>query len=265
MKDRVVLITGANEGIGFAVAKQCHALGAQVVLHGLNKEALDISAAKIGRNVSVIAADLNEQGAPDKIVDFVMARHGRIDGLVNNAGMLDRCTLVTATAELVDSMFAVNFRAPLMLIQAAAAHMANQESGGSIVNIGSVNASCGAPSLLVYSATKGALATITRNLGFVLGPKNVRINQIDVGWTATENEHRIQASEGKPENWHEAVHASYKPSGNLLTAKQVAQHAVFWLSEQSAPVTGQIYEVEQYPTIGRAFLPSAGKPDENDA
>lgn len=230
----------------------------------MNKEALDISAAKLGGSVSVIAADLYNAGAPVKILDFVMARHGRIAGLVNNAGMLDRCTLEAASAELIDNMFAVNFRAPLMLIQAAAAKMATQEDGGSIVNIGSVNATCGAANLLVYSATKAALTTITRNLGFVLGPKNVRINQLDVGWTATESEHRIQTSEGRPANWHETVHPSYTPRGALLTAKQVAEHAVFWLSEHSAPVTGQVYEVEQYPMIGRAFLQTAWKPDEID-
>jgi NAD(P)-dependent dehydrogenase (short-subunit alcohol dehydrogenase family) len=191
--------------------------------------------------------------APARIVDFVLARHGRIDGLVNNAGMLDRCTLETASASLVDRMFAVNFRAPLMLIQAAAGHMAQQDDGGSIVNIGSVNASCGAPTLLVYSATKGAMATMTRNLGATQGPKHVRINQINVGWTVTESEHRIQAAEGQPENWHEVIPADYKPSGALLSPAQVAQHAVFWLSEASAPVTGQVCDVEQYPMIGRAF------------
>lgn len=253
MKDSVVLITGANEGIGFAIARLCHDRGAHVVLHGLNNDVLATSAQKLGPNVSHIAADLHDPDAPGRIIDFVLAKHGQIDGLVNNAAVLDRCTLETATADLIDQMFAVNLRAPLMLIQAAAAQMVKQEQGGSIVNIGSVNASCGAPTLLVYSATKGALATITRNLGVPLGPKGVRINQINVGWTMTENENRIQAAEGQPENWHDQVPADYRPSGALLSPDQVAAHAMFWLSEASAPVTGQVTEVEQYPMIGRAF------------
>jgi NAD(P)-dependent dehydrogenase (short-subunit alcohol dehydrogenase family) len=253
MKDRVVLVTGSNEGIGFAIAGLCHDRGARVVLHGLDAGTLEASAHKLGADVSYIAADFLDLDAPGRIIDFVMAQHGRFDGLVNNAGMLDRCTLETASADLVDRMFAVNFRAPLMLIQAAAAHMSKQQSGGSIVNIGSVNASCGAPTLLVYSATKGALATITRNLGAALGPKHVRINQINIGWTVTENENRIQAAEGQPENWEELIPADYKPSGALLSPEQVAQHAVFWLSDASVPVTGQVTDVEQYPMIGRAF------------
>ncbi|MGR3291140.1 MAG: SDR family oxidoreductase [Paracoccaceae bacterium] len=253
MKNRVVLITGANQGIGFAIAELCHSRGASVVLHGLDGPMLKASAGALGPDVCYIAADLNDPDAPGRIVDFVLARHGRIDSLVNNAGMLDRCTLETVSADLVDRMFAVNFRAPLMLIKAAAARMASQDTGGSIVNIGSVNASCGAPTLLIYSATKGALATITQNLGATLGPKHVRINQINVGWTVTESENRIQRSEGHPENWQDLIPAAYKPSGALLSPDQVARHAVFWLSGESAPVTGQVCDVEQYPMIGRAF------------
>ncbi|MBL4766689.1 MAG: SDR family oxidoreductase [Rhodobacteraceae bacterium] len=251
-QDKVVLVTGSALGIGFAIAQICHAQGARVVLHGLAADELETAAQKLGPDVCYVVADLIDPAAPQKIIDFVIEKHGRIDALVNNAARLDRCTLETATSDLIDALFAVNFRAPLMLIQAAAALM-EQQGGGSIVNIGSVNASCGAPTLLVYSATKGALATSTRNLGFTLGPKGVRINQIDVGWTATENEHRIQMSEGKPQNWDKLVHESYTPSGALLTAQQVAEHAVFWLSDKSAPITGQIYEVEQYPMIGRSF------------
>ncbi len=253
MKNRCILVTGANEGIGFAIARLCHNRGAKVVLHGLDAEALEVSAKAIGPDVSFIVADLNDTDAPTRLIDFVLEQHGRVDGLVNNAAKLDRCTLETVSADLIDQMFAVNFRAPVMLIKAAAAQMSAQKTGGSIVNIGSVNASCGAPSLLVYSATKGALATITRNLGAALCSQNVRINQINVGWTRTENENRIQAAEGQPENWHDLVPASYKPSGTLLSPDQVAQHAAFWLSAESAPVTGQVTEVEQYPMIGRAF------------
>ena len=261
-KDKVVLVTGSSLGIGFAIAQICHAQGAHVVLHGLDADELKTAAQSLGPDVSYVVAELSDPAAPQKIIDFVIEKHGRIDSLVNNAARLDRCTLETATDSLIDAMFAVNFRAPLMLIQAAAVHMV-QQGRGSIVNIGSVNASCGAPTLLVYSATKGALATTTRNLGFALGPKGVRINQIDVGWTATENEHRIQMSEGRPENWDKLVHDSYTPSGALLTAQQVAEHAVFWLSDQSAPITGQVYEVEQYPMIGRAFHISPTKTSPN--
>ncbi len=253
MKDKVIVVTGSNEGIGFAIARFCHEQGAKIVLHGLEQAALEASARKLGPDVKFVCADLGGVDAPGKITDFALAHHGRIDGVVNNAGMLDRCTLETASAQLINKMFAVNFRAPLMLIKAAVAQMRQQGSHGSIVNIGSVNASCGAPTLLAYSATKAALETMTKNLGTTLARDRIRINQINVGWTATESEHRIQTAEGQPENWQELVPSDYKPSGALLSAEQVARHAVFWLSDESAPVTGQVYEVEQFPIIGRAF------------
>ena len=253
LKGSIILVTGSNEGIGYAIAKLCHEKGAHVVLHGIKASTLEASAAKLGKDVSYIAADLSEPDAPNRIIDFVMARYGRIDGLVNNAGLLDRCTLDTVTGDLIERMFAINVGASVMLIKAVVAHMEKQSTGGSIVNIGSVNASCGAPTLLIYSATKGAMETITRNLGAALGPKHIRINQINVGWTVTENENRIQAAEGQPENWHDLVQKDFKPSGALLSPSQVAEHAVFWLSDASSPVTGQVCDVEQYPMIGRAF------------
>ncbi|MEM9573599.1 MAG: oxidoreductase [Pseudomonadota bacterium] len=253
MKDKVLLVTGSNEGIGFAIARQSHQQGAKIVLHGLDDAALEVSAQKLGPDVKFISADLSSEDSPAKIVDFVLDNHGRIDGLVNNAGMLDRNTLETASAALSDKMFAVNFRAPMMLIQAAVAAMKKQGSSGSIVNIGSVNAACGAPNLLVYSATKAALETMTKNLGATLARDQIRINQVNVGWTATESEHRIQMGEGQPKNWQEIIPSSYTPSGSLLSAEQVARHVVFWLSDGSAPITGQVYEVEQFPIIGRAF------------
>jgi NAD(P)-dependent dehydrogenase (short-subunit alcohol dehydrogenase family) len=253
MKDRVILITGANEGIGFAIAKLCRSQGANVVLHGLDVGQLRASARELGPDVTYVGADLLEAGASEKIIDFVVEQNGRIDGLVNNAAALDRCTIETISPELLDRVIGVNLRAPVLLIQAAVAQMAKQKSGGNILNIGSINASCGAPTLLIYSASKGALETVTRNLGASLASRRVRVNQINVGWTVTENENRIQIAEGQPENWHELVPLNYKPSGALLSPGQVAQHAVFWLSDNSAPVTGQVCDVEQYPMIGQAF------------
>ena len=95
MKDRVILITGANEGIGFAIAKLCRSQGANVVLHGLDVEQLRASARKLGPDVTYVGADLLEAGVSEKIIDFVVEQHGRIDGLVNNAAALDRCTIET--------------------------------------------------------------------------------------------------------------------------------------------------------------------------
>jgi len=79
----------------------------------------------------------------------------------------------------------------------------------------------------------------------------VRINQVNVGWTETENEHKLQRAEGRPEDWLDHIPPLFAPRGMILRPREVAAHVVFWLSHQSAPATGQAYEVEQYPVIGR--------------
>ncbi|MBT5186147.1 MAG: SDR family oxidoreductase, partial [Kordiimonadaceae bacterium] len=178
-------------------------------------------------------------------------KYGRIDGLVNNAGRLDRCTIESIDDDLFDEIMIINTRAPIMLIKAALPHMEKQLNGGSIVNIGSVHAHGGAAKVLLYSMTKAALMTATRNLGNALSQRLVRVNQMNVGWTETENEHKIQASEGKPKNWLDNISKTLAPTGKILTSLQVAEHVAFWLSIKSAPVTGQVVDIEQYPIIGR--------------
>ena len=251
LKDQVILVTGSNEGIGFAIAQLCHQYGAKVILHGLDSEQLEKSANRIAPDVSYITADLRNSEAPQKIIDFVINKYGRIDGLVNNAGRLDRSTIESIDNDIFDELMIINTRAPIMLIKAALPHMEKQSDGGSIVNIGSVHAHGGDAKVLLYSMTKAALMTATRNLGDALSERLVRVNQMNVGWTETENEHKIQASEGKPENWLENIPKSHAPTGKILTPLQVAEHAAFWLSKRSAPVTGQVVDIEQYPIIGR--------------
>jgi NAD(P)-dependent dehydrogenase (short-subunit alcohol dehydrogenase family) len=149
-------------------------------------------------------------------------------------------------------MLEVNTIVPFLLIKEALPHLS--ERHGSVLNIGSVNAWSGEPNLMPYSVSKGALMTMTRNLADSLGPECVRVNQLNVGWTATDNEICLKISEGLPENWQEIIPKTYAPSGRLLSPDNVASHAIFWLSDQSAPVSGAVYEVEQYPIIGRNRL-----------
>ncbi|MBL4805729.1 MAG: SDR family oxidoreductase [Rhodobacteraceae bacterium] len=253
LQDKVILVTGANQGIGFAIANLCQQNGAKVMLHGLDATQLASAATRIGPTVAYVAADLLDTGSPQKIIATVIDKFGRIDGLVNNAAMLNRSNIDSFDETLFDQMMAVNVRAPLKLIQLAVPHMKAQ-AAGSIVNIGSVNAPCGGENLLTYSTTKAALMTATRNLGFALARDLIRVNQLNVGWTATESEHRIQVSEGQPDDWHDRIPDSFKPTGRLMSPEQVAKHAAFWLSDQSAPVTGQVYEAEQYPFIGRSHV-----------
>lgn len=257
LEGRSILVTGASSGIGFAIARLARDHGASVALHGLDEAATLQAAAEIGARP--IVADLKEREAPARMVAQAVAALGRLDGLVNNAAMLDRDTIDDLDIDLFDAVMAVNLRAPLLAIAAALPHMEAGAGGASVVNIGSVNAWCGATKLLSYSASKGGLMTATRNLGDALAGRGVRVNQLNVGWTATENEHHVQLAEGQPADWRKRVSPLQAPSGDILEPEQVARHAIFWLSQQSAPITGQVVDVEQYPVLGRLAIHDPGR------
>lgn len=253
-ENKVIIVTGSSGGIGWAIAKAAHAAGAKVLLHGSRVDALKANAAELGENADWIAADLRDAEAPAKIVEKAIESFGRLDGLVNNAGIFPRNDIASVSVDDFDRIFAINTRAPMLLCQAAVKVFREQKSHGSIVNIGSVNSYCGQTDLLSYSMSKGALMTMTRNLGDALGPEGIRVNQINVGWTLTDTEHKVQLAEGRPENWAENIPAAFAPTGSILKPEQIAPHVLFWLSDISWPVNGQVYEVEQYPLIGRSKI-----------
>ena len=247
---KVVVITGSTSGVGLGTAKAAMAAGAKVFIHGPTAEAVEAASVELG-GVPGIAVDLILPNAGTDIIEGALAAYGRIDGVVNNAGIFPRQTLEQTDAVFFDRMFAINARSPLMVAQRAAAAFKAQGGGGSIVNIGSVNAYAGAPNLVAYSMSKGALMTMTRNLSNALAEDLIRVNQLNLGWILTETEKVIQRLEGRPDDWFETVPRNVAPIGRLLHPEDVAKHVVFWLSDFSAPVTGQVYEITQTPFLGR--------------
>lgn len=254
LKDKVIVVTGSSSGIGWAIAQAAHDAGAKILLHGSRENALRDNAKALEKRADWIAADLNDPASPQRIIEKAVSTFGRLDGLVNNAGIFPRTTLENVTVENFDRIFAINARAPLLLCQAAVKVFRDQGSRGAIVNIGSINAHCGQTDLVAYSMSKGALQTMTRNLGDSLGPEGIRVNQLNVGWTLTQTEHKTQLAEGRSEDWMDHINPVFAPTGTILRPEQIAPHVLFWLSDQSWPVNGQVYEVEQYPLIGRSKI-----------
>ena len=248
---RIIVITGSTSGVGFGTAKAALAAGAKVFIHGPTQDELDQASTALGR-VPGLAADLTLPTAGAAVIEAALAAYGRIDGVVNNAGIFPRATLAQTDAAFFDYVFAINARAPLLVAQRAVAAFKAQGQGGSIVNIGSVNAYAGAYNLLAYSMSKGALMTMTRNLADAFSVDLIRVNQLNLGWILTETEKRIQRQEGRPDDWYLNVPKSLAPIGGLLTPELVAKHVLFWLDEASAPITGQVYEVTQTPFLGRS-------------
>jgi NAD(P)-dependent dehydrogenase (short-subunit alcohol dehydrogenase family) len=249
LEGHAVIVTGASTGIGAAIARRCALEGARVLVHGRDAERTRQVAAGLATEAASFTGDLGDPAVCEALVREATGAFGRLDGVVNNAALTTRSDLASTTPELLDRLLAVNLRAPLMIIRAALGEL--RASGGSVVNIGSINAYCGEPELLAYSLAKGALMTMTRNLANAHAAERVRFNLLNVGWTLTDNEDAIFREQGYPSGWHRRLKPSVAPSGALLTPEQVAQHAIHWLSPESAPVTGAVIDVEQYPLIGR--------------
>lgn len=256
LQDLVIVVTGSTSGIGAGIVSFCLKQGAKIVLHGTRAENVAEKVAELqaeygADRVTGIHANLLDRDAPQKIIGKALDYFGTLDGLVNNAGIFPRNDIGSASHDSFDTIFDVNARAPLFLCQEAVKIFKDQNKPGSIVNIGSINAHCGQTDILIYSMSKGALQTMTRNLGDALGTDKIRVNQLNVGWTYTEGEHKTQTSLGASEDWLDHVPETFAPSGTLLTPADIAHHTAFWLSPLSAPVNGSVYEIEQYPVIGR--------------
>ena len=251
-----MLITGSSSGIGLATARLAAQAGARVILHGASRDQLTQAALLVGPagGAPTILIDLARPDCAEAIVTEALAIHGRIDILVNNAAIFPRTGLHAADGAAFDRIFAINTRAPLLLSRAVVMHVEQRGGGGAIVNIGSVNAYSGQPDLLVYSMSKGALMTMTRNMADHCAPLGIRINQLYVGWTLTETEIETQRAQGRPDDWPSMVPRLFAPHGKILDPAEVAAHVLFWASDRSAPVSGQVYDVELYPFLGRNVM-----------
>jgi NAD(P)-dependent dehydrogenase (short-subunit alcohol dehydrogenase family) len=199
-----------------------------------------------GGEARYVAADLADPDACRRLVDAAARAFGGLDILVNNAADTSRGNVENTSLELWERILAINLRAPFLLVQQAIPHF-RARGGGSIVNIGSINAYIGETKLCAYSVSKGGLMTFTKNAATFLAKDRIRVNQINVGWTLTEGEERVKREqEGKGPEWlAEAVKT--RPFGRLLSPEDVAYAAAYFASDASECVTGSVLDLEQYP------------------
>lgn len=251
LKNKVIIITGSTTGIGKAIALRCVAEGARVVVHGLEKNWGEAIVKTMGAENAVLhIEDLAREGAAGHLVTLALERFGRLDAIVNNAARVVSSNIKTTDPALLRAVFEINTLVPFTLIKAALPHL--RESKGAVLNIGSVNAYSGEPNLLAYSISKGALMTLTRNLGDSLHREyGVRVNQINPGWVLTETEIQRKKDHGLADNWYKQLPTVYAPSGRILLPEEIAAAAIYWLGDESGPVSGQVVDLEQHPFIGR--------------
>lgn len=182
---RTALVTGASRGIGAATARALDRAGARVAIAARSRAAMDEVAAGMTHDPVVIEADLAGPAAPGELAAEALAALGHLDVLVNNAAVAHRSPTSDIDADLVDRLWAVNVRAPLLLIAAVAPGMV-ERGRGAIVNLSSVSGVVGTPNRAPYAATKGALDAATRSLAVELGPAGIRVNSVAPGVVDTD-------------------------------------------------------------------------------
>jgi NAD(P)-dependent dehydrogenase (short-subunit alcohol dehydrogenase family) len=242
---KVLVVTGSTQGLGAAIARRAARLGAGgIVVTGRDRERGERMCDELACEAEFVAADLAEADACGRVIAACDDRFGRLDGLVNAAGLSMRGTLDDTSVELWDLLFAVNVRAPFLLMQRAARLMRRGGEGGSVVNIITMSSHGGEPVLTAYASSKGALATLTRNAGHQLQPDRIRVNGLNIGWTATEGEHGVQTTTGRPEDWLAEADAS-APLGRLLRPDDIAPMVTYLLSDAARMVTGSVIDFDQ--------------------
>ncbi len=258
--DRVALITGGAQGIGAATAKQFLKDGfAGVVLLDRNAGRLSVEAEalqKLGR-VEILEADLRDDATPAKAMAFVLEKFGQLDVLVNAAGSTMRGGIADTTLETFHTLFDVNVKAPLFLMQEAAKHMVAAKRGV-IINVASMIAYGGPPNLASYSASKAALMMLTKHAANSFKRGGVRAFCVNLGWVDTEGERALQTGFHKlPENWHETI-GKRMPAGRLIEPDDVAGLMAYLVSPSAQMMNGAVIDYEQMPLGAFDVHPALG-------
>lgn len=237
---RVVAVTGAGTGIGRATARSFAAEGAHVVAIGRRSEPIEETAAGHGR-ITPLAADITAEGGPDRIVRAVIKAHGRLDVLVNNAGIVRSGALGTLTPEAIGEQLATNLVAPVLLAQAALPSL--ESSGGVIVNVSTSVGQRAWPGSSVYAATKTALELLTRSWAVELAPRGIRVVAVAPGAIDTPiGEHQGLTPErmAAVREWQLA----HTPLGRIGRPEEVAWAITRLAAPAASFVTGVVLPVD---------------------
>ena len=239
---KVALVTGAAQGIGLACAERLLAEGAQVALLDRDGAAAQAQADRLGPGAMALAADLAglTSGAATALVAQVVDRFGRLDVLVNNAGVIRLQPFLDFDPAAFDMMMDVNVRAPMVLSQAAARAMIGQGAGGAIVNLSSVTAELGAPQAAGYAASKGAMRQLTRVMALELAPHGIRVNAVGPGTIATDM--AAQAVLGNPDTRRTIL--SRTPIGRLGAPDEISKAVSFLASDEASYIIVQTVYVD---------------------
>jgi 3-oxoacyl-[acyl-carrier protein] reductase len=241
LSGKVAVVTGASKGIGASIALHLAAEGAAVVVnYASSKEGADRIVGEIngsGGKAVAVQANLAKPAEVRRLFDAALSAYGRVDVLVNNAGVYEFLPLENVTPEHFHRMFDLNVLGLILASQEAAKHFG--PAGGSIVNISSVAATSTPASGSVYSATKAAVDAVTRSLAKELGPRKIRVNSVNPGMVETEGFHAAGIAES---DFQRSVEAQ-TPLGRIGQPKDIAPAVVFLASDDASWITGETWHV----------------------
>jgi NAD(P)-dependent dehydrogenase (short-subunit alcohol dehydrogenase family) len=240
LKDKVIVVNGGTKGIGEGIVRLCAAEGARVILSGRSVDEGEALAADIrskGQKAIFFRADTSKADECIALIDRTFETGGRIDGLVNNAGIFPHVPLLDTDENLFEKVMAVNVKGPFFTTQRSLKYMIQQRSGA-IVNVGSTHWQVGPKDMPAYAVSKGALKTLTENVALHYIKEGIRCSWITVGWVITPGEIDKFKRQGIDDTKIEEIASKTIPSGKMQTPEDIAYACVFLLSDESLQVTG---------------------------
>lgn len=238
LTDKVVIVTGAGGGLGAGIARVCSREGASVVVADIRGDAAQAVAESLPNPSLGVACDVGDDDAQHLLVVQAVERFGRIDGLVNNAGINFAKPFLDTTEAEWERIIRVDLRAVFFLSQKVCRQMlAQPQPGGSIVNISSVHSQAALPGAGPYDAAKGGVVAMGKSLAVELAPLGIRVNAISPGLLNTQIWQDIQDAAPSPEEcldyWKSNI-----PIGRVIETEEIGELAAFLLSERSSSITG---------------------------
>lgn len=238
--NKVVAITGATKGIGRGIALDLAAEGALVTIGGRDEhDGLSLVNEiweRFSRKAIFIPGDIKSEDYCKRFIQDTISNFGKLDGLVNNAGIFPEVSFFECDAELFDEVYAINVRGAFLCSKYAAKAM-SETGGGSIVHIGSTHAFGASPHYSLYGTSKGALYSLSSFLAQNLASMKIRSNWITVGWVATPGEIERVQMDGHDLDWLNKISGKLIPLGSLQSTKDISYGVIYLLSDEAAQVT----------------------------
>ncbi|MEN8154996.1 MAG: glucose 1-dehydrogenase [Acidobacteriota bacterium] len=242
-KDKVVIVTGSTSGIGQACSKQFAEGGAKVILAGRDIKALEILKKELntGPDCNYIPGDITDADYREKLIDFTLETYGKLDILVNSAGIIASGTIEDTSMDEFDKMMDINLRSIFHLVKLAIPHL--EISKGNIVNVSSITGSRVFPGIIAYCVSKAGLDQFTRAAALELASKNIRVNGINPGVVETNLHLRSGMSEDKYIDFKEHGKTTH-PLGRIGQPEEIANLITFLASDKAKWITGVNYGID---------------------